>query len=87
LRPPVIPSSPAAVNRTYKSAYSKAEVERLGFARNQAAAPALVIPLYNAKGEPAGIQFRPESPRMSREGKPVKYELPKGSKTVMTCHQ
>jgi hypothetical protein len=34
------------------------ELETLGFDRKQCRVPALLIPLYNAAGEPAGYQAR-----------------------------
>lgn len=69
--------------RRYETVDTKAAVERLGFSRNQCNAPALVIPLYDHLGNQVGVQIRPDKPRLSPEGRPVKYESPKGSRPAI----
>ena len=69
--------------RLYETVETKAAVEKLGFSRVQCNPPALVIPMYDAAGNQVGVQIRPDQPRRNREGKPVKYESPKNSRTVI----
>ena len=69
--------------RRYETADTKTALEKLGFSRNQCIAPALVIPLFNHRGEQVGVQIRPDKPRLNREAKPVKYESPLGSRSVI----
>jgi hypothetical protein len=72
--------SPAvAAARGYRSVTTKAELQRLGFSPRQAQVPALLIPIYNVQGEVALHQARPDSPRLNLDGKPVKYETPRGA--------
>lgn len=66
--------------RGYETAQTKAAIEKLGFSRSQCCAPALVIPRYNHRGQPDGIQIRPDNPRRNRDGKWVKYDSPPKSR-------
>lgn len=75
-------SADVAAERGYWSARQKAEIERLGFGESQCRAPALVIPIYNVRGELCSYQIRPNDPRM-RDGKLVKYETPHKSQMVV----
>ena len=68
--------------RKYRSVTNQAELERLGFAPAQQLVPALLIPVWSVAGEIATHQIRPDSPRI-REGKPVKYETPAGSRMLL----
>jgi hypothetical protein len=68
--------------RGYRSVTKKAELESLGFSRKQCLVPALLIPIWDVRGEPATYQARPDSPRV-RKGKVVKYETPEGSHMVL----
>lgn len=72
-------SAEVAADRGYCSVTTKAELERLGFSRPQRNVPGLLLPGWNAAGEIAGYQYRPDTPRI-REGKPIKYETPSGSR-------
>jgi hypothetical protein len=45
--------------------------------------PALLIPIWDARGETASYQIRPDTPRINERGKPVKYETPGGSRMVL----
>lgn len=69
--------------RGYYSASAYGEVRRLGFSDRQCITPALIVPLWNVDGEPAGYQIRPDQPRQGSNGKAVKYETPKGSRVVL----
>jgi hypothetical protein len=75
-----------AVKRGYRTVTSKAELERLGFGRSQRNVPALLVPLYGPAGEIVLYQSRPDSPRIGKRGKPVKYETPAGASMVFDVH-
>jgi hypothetical protein len=68
-------SADVARARGYRSVTKKIELERAGFAPAQRSVPTLLIPIWNARGEPALYQHRPDTPRI-RDGKPLKYESP-----------
>lgn len=68
--------------RGYFSAESASALERLGFARSQRSAPALVIPLRDARGEIVSYQARPDHPRMV-DGRALKYESRTGDRPVL----
>ena len=65
--------------RGYRSLLGKSELEKFGFTPAQQRAPGILIPLWSVDGKEAGYQFRPDHPRTSGRGKPVKYESPAGS--------
>lgn len=66
--------------RGYRSINSHAELQRLGFQRNQGNIPALLIPIYGIDGEVTLYQIRPDQPRSTSDGQLAKYEVPKKSK-------
>ena len=66
--------------RGYRTATTKAELERLGFGRSQCNVPALLLPICRPNGGIASYQLRPDEPRIGKDGKPVKYETPAGSR-------
>jgi hypothetical protein len=68
----------AIAARGYFTQTDRKALEKLGFARAQCLPPSLVIPLYNWHGERAGYAMRPDIPRNAANGKPIKYEMPKG---------
>jgi hypothetical protein len=79
--------SPAVVaERGYYTAKTKTELASLGFSQHQRRAPALVVPMYSPTGELATHQIRPDAPRESTEGKPIKYETPAGSAIHLDVH-
>ncbi len=78
-------SEDVVAQRGYWTATSREEVEELGFAPYQCKVPALVIPLFNPRGEPAGFLSRPDRPRV-RDGKPIKYEAIAGAPPVLDLH-
>lgn len=65
--------------RGYYSATTKADLERLGFAAPQRQAPALVVPVHGVAGRVGLHIIRPDHPRIVN-GKPLKYEVPKGAR-------
>jgi len=71
--------------RGYRSMLGKSELEKLGFTSAQRRAPGILIPLWSVDGKEAGFQFRPDHPRTSSRGKPVKYESPAGSSNRLDC--
>jgi uncharacterized protein DUF3854 len=75
-----------AVKRGYRTLTSKADLERLGFGRSQRNVPALLIPIYGSTGEVVLYQSRPDSPRIGKRGKPVRYETPTGASMVLDVH-
>jgi hypothetical protein len=75
-----------AAARGYRTARTKAELAALGFGRAQQLAPALVIPLWDVRGERAGYMLRPDSPRVNERGKPRKYEFKAGGRMVLDAH-
>jgi hypothetical protein len=75
-----------AVRRGYRTVTTKAELERLGFGRSQRNVPALLIPIYGPTGEIVLYQSRPDSPRVGKRGRPVKYETPTGAGMALDVH-
>jgi hypothetical protein len=75
-----------ARERGYRSIVTKAELKRLGFTDAQCRVPALALPIWNVFGEIANYQLRPDEPRINRQGKVVKYELPTGSQMQLDAH-
>lgn len=73
------------LTRGYRTVETKSELRRLGFADSQCNPPGLLIPLYSPAGEIVNYQFRPDQPRI-RDGKPVRYETPRGSRMALDVH-
>jgi len=65
--------------RGYRSLLGKHDLKELGFSKVQQRCPGILIPLHGVDGTIVGHQYRPDSPRTSAKGKPVKYENPPGS--------
>lgn len=57
-----------------------------GFTARQAGTSALLIPLYDANGMQVNLQMRRDVPRLGRDGKERKYELPARSTPVLDVH-
>jgi len=78
--------------RGYRSVTTALELSVLGFSGPQSqTVPALVIPLHGPAGpfmhKGATLsQARPDNPRKTIKGKAVKYETPRGSRTVVDAH-
>jgi hypothetical protein len=81
LRASSIPTAVAA-ERGYMSVDTKARLKGLGFSEGQRSVPGLLIPIWNAAGEVALHQYRPDTPR-ERDGKLVKYETPLKARMVL----
>jgi hypothetical protein len=66
--------------RGYRSIHgegSYAELKALGFSKPQCRlAPGLLVPILGINGQPVLYQFKPDTPRLNHEGKPIKYETP-----------
>jgi hypothetical protein len=75
-------SPKVAAERGYQSLTTKAAVRGYGFAASQANVPGLLIPVWNAVGELATYQYRPDQPRL-KDGKVIKYETPHGTRMVV----
>ena len=75
-------SDEVAKARGYRSVEQKARLTELGFSSTQARVPALLIPIWNVRGEIALYQTRADEPRIV-DGKAVKYETPLRSRTVL----
>jgi len=71
--------------RGYRSLLGKSELEKLGFTSSQRRSPGLLVPLWSVDSKEVGYQFRPDHPRTSGRGKPVKYESPAGSSNRLDC--
>jgi len=71
--------------RGYRSLLGRSELEKLGFAKTQQRTPGILIPLWGVDGKQAGYQYRPDNPRLSQKGRPIKYENPYGSGIHLDC--
>jgi hypothetical protein len=72
--------------RGYRTVETKSELKSLGFSERQCNKPGLLIPVYSPTGDIATYQFRPDEPRIDKNGKSVKYETPSGSRMVLDVH-
>jgi hypothetical protein len=80
-------SSQVAAERNYRSATDPAELRSLGFADYQCMTPSLLIPVQDAFGQNGYFQSRPDHPRVSEAGKPIKYESIAGSRLILDVPQ
>lgn len=71
--------------RGYKSVETKANLRRLGFSDVQCNVPGLLVPIHSPSGGVSSYQFRANQPRI-KDGKPIKYETPRGSRMVLDVH-
>ncbi len=72
--------------RGYRTISKKVELEELGFGRAQRNVPGIGIPCYSPTGEISTYQYRPDHPRVDKDGRVVKYETPSGSRMVLDVH-
>ena len=76
--------------RGYRTVTKQVELMKLGFSSAQSRcskeSPALLIPAYNVTGDIATYMLRPDTPRIDKDGKALKYEFPKGSTMVLDVH-
>ena len=74
-------------SRGYCTLTDPGDLLDLGFSKVQArTAPVLAIPLWDVHGQQTGWQIRPDSPRLTTDGKAIKYENPKGSSLHLDVH-
>ena len=71
-------TDPGVINaRGYKTVTSAQELEALGFSATQSTyVPGLLLPIFNTTGQEAGYEYRADSPRTGKSGKPVKFDRP-----------
>jgi hypothetical protein len=72
--------------RGYRTIEKKIELKTLGFADRQCNPPGLLIPIYSPTGEIVNYQFRPDQPRIDKNGQAIKYETPSGTRMVLDVH-
>ncbi len=72
--------------RGYRTVETKAGLGRLGFSGPQCNPPGLLVPIHSPLGEISSYQFRPDLPRIGKDGRPIKYETPRGSRMVLDVH-
>ena len=79
--------SPKVVEaRGYRTVETKSELKSLGFSERQCNKPGLLIPVYSPTGDIATYQFRPDEPRIDKDGKSVKYETPSGTRMILDIY-
>jgi len=64
--------------RGYRSALGTKELSALGFGAAQRRPPGLVLPVWSPDGANELHSYRPDVPRVDRQDKELKYELPRG---------
>jgi hypothetical protein len=69
--------------REYETATNKTQLASLGYSRGQCIVPAMVIPIFDAHGNRAGVQIRPDRPRLDGRGRTVKYDSPPKCRPVI----
>ncbi len=62
-----------AAARGYRTVVSKAAATT-GFQSHQRCVPSLLIPIHGVTGQVVNYQIRPDQPRISKDGKSLKYE-------------
>jgi hypothetical protein len=72
--------------RGYRTIEKKVELKTLGFADRQCNPPGLLIPIYSPTGEIVNYQFRPDQPRIGKNGRAIRYETPARTRTVLDVH-
>ncbi len=72
--------------RGYRTVETKSELKNLGFTERQCNPPGLLIPIYSPTGEIVNYQFRPDQPRIGKNGRAIKYETPSGTRMVLDVH-
>jgi hypothetical protein len=71
--------------RGYRTVEKKVELQSLGFGRAQRNVPTLLVPVFSPGGEVVLHQSRPDEPRI-KDGDPIKYETPSGSRMTIDVH-
>jgi len=72
--------------RGYRTIEKKVELKTLGFADRQCNPPGVLIPIYSPTGEIVNYQFRPDQPRIGKNGRAIRYESPFGTRMVLDVH-
>ena len=62
--------------RGYVSVDTKSRLDSIGIAKAGRNVPGLLIPIHGVDGTVRTYQYRPDTPRLSQDGKPIKYETP-----------
>jgi hypothetical protein len=72
--------------RGYCSVLGPTPLKDAGFAPTQCKhTPGILIPQHGTDGTRTGNLYRPDTPRVTRDGKPIKYETPKDSSLRIDC--
>ena len=75
--------------RGYRSIHgsgSYTELKALGFGKAQCRlSPGLLVPLLGVDGQTVLYQFRPDTPRQGKDGKPIKYGRPTKAGMRLDC--
>jgi len=76
--------------RGYRTVTEKTVLARNHFADYQRRVPGILVPVFPPVSSSDGAtfefaQFRPDSPRAGRRGRPVKYETPADGRNVLDC--
>jgi hypothetical protein len=62
------------------------ELKRIGFSQAQARnTSGLLIPLWTVDGRNGLVVYRPDNPRLDRQGRIIKDEIPKGASAHLDC--
>ncbi len=67
------------LHRGYRSILAASQLEQYGLSKAQRRVPGLLVPMFAPDGSGAGCQYKPDRPRITSKGKPVKYETPTGA--------
>jgi hypothetical protein len=77
------------VERGYRSiagAEGYADLKKLGFSQQQAKlTPGLLLPLHGTDGTQPLMVYRPDTSRVDKDGKVIKYETPRGTGVRLDC--
>jgi hypothetical protein len=80
-------SPEVAREREYASVDQHSQLVSAGFARStKVSVPGLLQPRWLADGRRDGVQYRPDVPRIDKNGKPRKYENPYGQGIALDVH-
>ncbi len=72
--------------RGYRTAEARVELKRIGFSDSQRNVPGLLIPVYSPAGEIVTYQYRPDLPRVGKDNRIIKYEIPSQGRMVLDVH-
>ena len=72
-----------ARERGYASITAPIDLGRRGFKERQRNVPALLVPVWDVRGQIGLYQARPDTPRRDAKCKPIKYETPEGARTCL----